>query len=70
VLRGIPYWSILEYAEEMDVDCIVMGTHGRTGFERYFLGSVTERVARLADVPVLTVKGPAAPDPEEQLDLL
>lgn len=70
VLRGIPYWSILEYAEQKDVDCIVMGTHGRTGFERYFLGSVTERVARLADVPVLTVKGPAAPEPAEQLEEL
>lgn len=70
VVRGIPYWSIIEYAEKEAVDCIVMGTHGRTGFERYFLGSVTERVARLADVPVLTVRGPDAPSPEEQLERL
>lgn len=34
-----------------------MGTHGRTGVERYLLGSVTEKVVRLADVPVLTVPG-------------
>lgn len=33
-----------------------MGTHGRTGVERYLLGSVTEKVVRLSDVPVLTVK--------------
>jgi len=68
VVHGVPYWSILEYAEQEAVDCIVMGTHGRTGFERYFLGSVTERIARLADVPVLSVKGPAAPDPSERLE--
>jgi nucleotide-binding universal stress UspA family protein len=57
VLSGAPHRAIVEYAAEHDVDCIVMGTHGRTGLERYFLGSVTERVIRLADVPVLTVKG-------------
>ena len=68
IIRGIPYWSILGYAEDHEMDCVVMGTHGRTGFERYFLGSVTERVARLADVPVLTVRGPEAPNPTERLE--
>jgi nucleotide-binding universal stress UspA family protein len=33
-----------------------MGTHGRTGLDRYLLGSVTEKVVRLSDVPVLTVR--------------
>lgn len=56
VLSGAPHRAIVEYAHDHDVDCIVMGTHGRTGIERYFLGSVTERVVRLADVPVITVK--------------
>ncbi|MBX0296120.1 universal stress protein [Haloarcula nitratireducens] len=56
VLDGIPYRAIVEYVEENDVDCIVMGTHGRTGLDRYLLGSVTERVIRLTDVPVLTVR--------------
>jgi nucleotide-binding universal stress UspA family protein len=58
VLSGTPARAILDYAEERDVDCIVMGTQGRTGLERYFLGSVTEKIVRVANVPVLTVSPP------------
>jgi len=53
---GAPYSVILEYADDHDVDLIVMGTHGRTGVERYLLGSVAEKVVRLADQPVVTVR--------------
>jgi nucleotide-binding universal stress UspA family protein len=56
VLTGRPYLEITRYAEENDIDCIVMGTHGRKGISRFFLGSVTERVIRRADVPVISVK--------------
>jgi nucleotide-binding universal stress UspA family protein len=42
-------------ANERNVDLVVMGTHGRTGFDRYVLGSVTEKTVRSAGVPVLTV---------------
>ena len=56
VTAGTPHRAILDYAEDHDVDLIVMGTHGRTGLDRYLLGSVTERVVRTADVPVLTVR--------------
>jgi len=56
VVHGTPHRSILEYADENDVDLIVMGTHGRSGLDRYLLGSVTEKVVRSADVPVLTVR--------------
>ena len=56
VRTDIPHKAILRYATERDIDLIVMGTHGRTGVERYLLGSVTEKVVRLSDVPVLTVK--------------
>jgi len=55
VAEGVPHRAILQYAADHDVDLIVMGTHGKTGLERYMLGSVTEKVVRLADVPVLTV---------------
>lgn len=55
VRQGEPYETILEYVEEADIDLIVMGTHGRRGLSRYVLGSVTERVMRTVDVPVLTV---------------
>jgi nucleotide-binding universal stress UspA family protein len=54
--EGVPHESILAYAEEADADVIVMGTHGRSGLDRYLLGSVTERVVRTAEVPVLTVR--------------
>lgn len=56
VLTGSPHRAILSYADDHDIDLIVMGTHGRRGLDRYLLGSVTERVVRLADVPVLTVR--------------
>jgi len=56
IKSGTPHKAILAYADEKDVDAIVMGTHGRTGLDKYLLGSVTEKVVRLADVPVLTVR--------------
>ncbi len=56
VLEGTPASTILEYAGERDVDLIAMGTHGRTGVNRYVTGSVTERVIRQSDVPVLTTR--------------
>jgi nucleotide-binding universal stress UspA family protein len=56
VVTGHPSRAILDYAKEHDVDLVVMGTHGRSGIDRYLLGSVTERVVRRADVPVLAVR--------------
>jgi nucleotide-binding universal stress UspA family protein len=48
--------SIVEYAEGHDVDLIAMCTHGRTGIARWALGSVTDRVLRTGDKPVLLVR--------------
>jgi nucleotide-binding universal stress UspA family protein len=48
--------TILSYIDDNDVDVVVVGTHGRTGFDRYMLGSVTEKLIRTAPVPVLTVR--------------
>ncbi len=56
VRTAVPHRAILEYATDEGIDLVVMGTHGRTGIERYLLGSVTEKVVRLSDAPVLTVK--------------
>ncbi|MFA1610594.1 universal stress protein [Halobellus rubicundus] len=53
---GIPDDVVVDYAVDNDCDLIVMGTHGRTGLERYLLGSVTERTVRRSAVPVLTVR--------------
>ncbi|MGM0546062.1 MAG: universal stress protein [Bacteroidota bacterium] len=50
---GNPAQSIVEEAENFDM--IVMTTHGRTGFSRFFLGSVSEKVLRMSHVPVLIV---------------
>jgi nucleotide-binding universal stress UspA family protein len=55
VLAGEPHARIVWYAAAENVDLIVLGTHGRTGAKRMFLGSVAERVVREATCPVLTV---------------
>lgn len=55
---GHPFEQILEAAKRQTADLIVMGTHGRTGLGHVMLGSVAERVVRLAPCPVLTVKAP------------
>lgn len=47
---------ILEYVDEMDIDLVVMGTHGRRGLRHLMLGSVTEEVVRRAPCPVLTAR--------------
>ena len=52
-----PADSIVAYARAADIDLIVMGTHGRGAIDRLFLGSVAERVMRIAPCPVLTVRG-------------
>jgi nucleotide-binding universal stress UspA family protein len=54
---GVPDDVVVEYAADHDCDLVVMGTHGRTGLQRYLLGSVTERTVRRSSVPVLTVRG-------------
>jgi nucleotide-binding universal stress UspA family protein len=53
--------AILTYIDDHDIDLVVVGTHGRTGFDRYVLGSVTEYLVRTSPIPVLTVR---PPDPE------
>lgn len=53
---GNPDRVILDYATDNDIDVIVMSTHGRSGVGRFLMGSVTERVIRGGDVPVLAVQ--------------
>jgi len=69
VLRdGSPAKTIAEYADEIDAGMIAMGTHGRSGVSRYVLGSVSERVLRLADAPVFTVKAGDRTEPGEPIE--
>jgi nucleotide-binding universal stress UspA family protein len=55
VVEGNPVRETLAQAEQIAADLLIMGTHGRSGFEALFLGSVTEKVLRSTHVPVLTV---------------
>ena len=56
--RGPVAESVLSLAAERNVDLIVMGTHGRRGFDHLVLGSVAERVLRKASCPVLVIRDP------------
>jgi nucleotide-binding universal stress UspA family protein len=62
VRDGSAHRAILREADAVGADLIVMGTHGRTGVGRVLLGSVTERVVRRADAPVLSVRYHPADD--------
>lgn len=55
VNTGHPVEQILLYASENNIDCIVMGTHGRRGVQRLFLGSVAEEILHRAHCPVMVV---------------
>ena len=61
VVQGSVTAEILRVASDLPADLIVLGTHGRSGFERVMLGSVAEKILRKASCPVLTVP-PRAPD--------
>jgi universal stress protein A len=56
LLDGVPHEQIPRIARRRRADLIVIGTHGRSGLSRVLLGSVAERVIRLAPCPVLTVR--------------
>jgi len=56
VVQGDPASAIADYAAERGMDLVAMPTHGRSGIGEHILGSVTERVVRLSEVPVLTVR--------------
>jgi universal stress protein A len=55
IRMGTPYVEITRYAEEQEIDVIVIGTHGRTGLTHLLLGSTAEKIVRKAPCPVLTV---------------
>lgn len=55
IIKGVPHIEIIEEAKLADIDMIVIGTHGRSGFEHVLFGSTTEKVIRKAPCPVLTV---------------
>jgi nucleotide-binding universal stress UspA family protein len=60
IWEGEPGEAIVEAATAESVDLIVVGSHGRTGMDRMFMGSVSERVVRTSPMPVLVARGNAA----------
>jgi universal stress protein A len=61
IVSGVPHDQIIAQAEEKTADLIVLGTHGRSGFDHVLFGSTAEKVVRKSPYPVLTVrlgKGP------------
>lgn len=52
---GVPGEVVVEYADENDIDHIVVGSHGRSGTKRLLLGSVAETVAREVSIPVTII---------------
>ena len=57
VMEGVPHEQITRAARSKRADLVVIGTHGRTGLAKFFLGSVAGRVVSIAPCPVLTVRG-------------
>jgi nucleotide-binding universal stress UspA family protein len=55
--EGHPGEEILKYADKNSIDLIVMGTLGKSGLDRFLLGSVAEKVVRISKIPVLVVRG-------------
>ena len=55
-VEGYPHHEIVGFAEENQIDLIVICTRGRSGFSRWLMGSVADRVVRGANVPVLLVR--------------
>jgi nucleotide-binding universal stress UspA family protein len=53
-----PAQSIVSYARDAGIDLVIVGTHGKGGIEHFAIGSVAERVVRLAPCPVLTIRHP------------
>lgn len=55
-LEGYAAGRIIDFVENNDVDLLVMGSHGMGGFRRFFLGSVTHKVAVSIEKPILIVR--------------
>ena len=57
LLEGVPHERVARAARAKKVDLLVIGTHGRTGLAKFFLGSVAARLIASVSCPVLTVRG-------------
>ncbi|WP_437185164.1 universal stress protein [Planctomicrobium sp. SH668] len=53
---GVPFLEIVRYARDLEIDLIVIGTHGRSGLAHVLMGSTAEKIVRKSPCPVLTVR--------------
>src|SRR5262249_17409874 len=60
LLSGEPASTLITELDKGRHDLVVIGTHGRTGFKRFLLGSIAEKLVRHSPVPVMTVRPPVA----------
>ena len=58
IRRGVPFVEILRAAAALEVDMIIIATHGRSGLKQMFFGSTAEKVVRKAPCPVLSIRHP------------
>jgi len=63
IVHGVPFQTIVDTAEDKGADVIIMGTHGRTGLPHALIGSVAEKVVRLAPCPVLVTRAATEASP-------
>jgi len=56
ILKGYADEEILKYAGQENIDLIIMGTHGRKGADRLFMGSIAEKVVKSSKIPVITIR--------------
>ncbi len=66
VVVGTPAQEIAQAAITEKANVIIMATHGQSGWKRFIIGSVTERVVRVSDRPVLTIHSPEKDEKEEE----
>jgi nucleotide-binding universal stress UspA family protein len=57
LVEGTPAREVARFAKRQHADLVVIGTHGRTGFAKLFLGSVANQIVATASCPVMTVRG-------------
>ena len=70
IVEALPVDGIRMLTRELKADLVVMGTHGRSGVNRFMLGSVAERTLRESEVPVLTVRGDTGKAVEQPKNIL